>query len=113
MDNIDESVKRFVTQYYEDYRTRDINAIKKYYLNDPSKEDLEHLAYVTKRYKIDKIEIMKTDILSKKPLTVEVQVKEWYRQEVFPPPYQVVSYKLRSDNKLNWKIIETGEPGVP
>ena len=111
--NIEESVKEFVNQYYEVYGTQNVEAMKRYYLKELRKEDLEHLSYVMDRYKIAKIEIIKMEVLAKNPMTVEVQVKEVYSLEVFPPPYQIVSYKLRPENRFGWKIIETGEPGVP
>ena len=111
--NIHPSIKGFLDRYYNDYSLGKAELITKYFVLPIKEEHIEHLANISKIYRITGIEILGIKILSEKPLTVEVVVKEWYKPEVFPPPYYILSYRLRSDAQCNWKIGERGEPGVP
>jgi len=111
--DIIKSAGSLISQYYKDYLTADEKVIAKHYASNFKKDYFEHLVRVSKIYQIERIEIMKTNILHRDPLTVEIEVKEWYKPEVFPPPFYVLTYVLRSKNGLEWEIIRRTEPGLP
>jgi len=111
--DIIKSAGSLIRQYYKDYATTDEKVIAKHYASNFKKDYFEYLVFVSKTYKIERIEIMKTNITRRKPLTVEIEVKEWYKPEVFPPPFYVLTYVLKGKNGLEWEIIHRTEPGVP
>lgn len=113
IENINKSIHKFITQFYKDLTERNSSAISQFFLKKLEKEDLDYMIRTSRIYKIDRIEFIETNVLSKKPLTVEVVVKEWYKPEVYPPPYLETLFILKDIGNFNWKIIEITEPGLP
>jgi len=108
-----ESIRNFIIRYYNDLETADANVISKYFLKRVNKEELARIINICRIYKIDRIEFIETKIVSETPRIVEVVVKEWYKPEIFPPPYLETLFKLKEMDDLSWKIVEITEPGLP
>jgi hypothetical protein len=108
-----ESAKIFLLHFYKDYNeSKDVLSIRKYFSDKFGQEYLMNSLLLREIYKIDKIEILKGNVLKRNPPIVELFVKEIFSPDS-PRPYHDIWYKVRSNGELEWEIIELGEPGVP
>jgi hypothetical protein len=78
----------FLTSTSVDYQREGRDAMAKYYSTDFDREFFEHLIVISKIYKVVQFDIFKINIAERKPLRVEVWVKEWFDPEMSPPPTQ-------------------------
>jgi hypothetical protein len=129
------SVQRFIKQFHRDLKEGDKSKIRQYFFKKPYKEslalleqegrivshkpldneDLEQMIQSGKLLSetLEKLEFLEITTIIKKPLIIEVVIREWYKRDDPYGPYDDVLYILEDIGVCKWKIIEITAPGLP